>query len=91
MFIIEGFEKVRETIETNKERKRNKKKKISNNRVLEIGNICPPLKLMRMVTNLKVISNNENIVFATGKGQHKSEIQKLCESLLEKGERLLKY
>jgi len=90
MFIIEGSEKVKENIETNKERKRNKKKKISNNRVLKIDNICP-LKLMRLYTNLKVISDTENIVFATGKGQRKLEIQKLCESLLEKGERLLKY
>jgi len=90
MFIIEGSDKVKETIVTNKERKRNNKKKIPNNRILKIDNICP-LKLMRLYTNLKTICKNENIVFVTGKGQHKLEIQKLSESLLEKGERLLKY
>ena len=90
MFIIEGSEKVKETIKTNKERKRNKKKKISNNRILKIDNICP-LKLMRLYSNLMAISTNENIVFSTGKGQRKPDIQRLCESLMEKGERLLKY
>jgi transposase len=90
MFIIEGSDKVKETIATNKERKRNNKKKIPNNKILKIDNICP-LKLMRLYTNLKTICENENIVFVTGKGQRKLEIQKLSELLLEKGERLLKY
>ncbi len=90
MFIVEGADKVKETIEKNKERKRNKKKKISNNRVLKIDNMCP-LKLMKLHSNLKAISSNENIEFSTGKGQRKPEIQKICELLVEKGERLLKY
>jgi hypothetical protein len=90
IFIVEGADKVKDTIEKNKVRKRNKKKKISNNKVLKIDNICP-LKLMRLHSNLKAISINENIVFSSGKGQRKPEIQKLCELFVEKGERLLKY
>ncbi len=90
MFVVEGCEKVKGTIQINKERKRNKKKKIFNNHILKIDNICP-LKLMRLYINLKEISKQEEITFVSGKGQHKSEIQKLCELLLDKGERLLKY
>lgn len=90
MFIVEGTDKVRETIFKNNERKRNNKKKIPNNAIVKIDNICP-LKMMRMYSNLQAISNNENIVFSCGRGQKKPKIQKICESLIEKGERLLKY
>jgi len=90
MFIVEGTDKVRDTICKNNERKRNHKKKISNNGIVKIDNICP-MKLMRMHSNLQVIRNNENIVFSNGRGQKKPRIQKICESLIENGERLLKY
>jgi transposase len=90
MFIVEGTDKVRDTISKNIERKRNNKKKISNNGIVKIDNICP-IKLMRMHSNLQVIRNHENIVFSNGSGQKKPVIQKICELLMEKGERLLKY
>lgn len=90
MFIVEGTDKLRETIFKNSERKRNNKKKISNNGIVKIDNICP-MKLMRMHSNLQVIANHENIVFSKGSGQKKPTIQKLCDLLMDKGERLLKY
>ncbi len=90
MFVIEGSDKVKKNIAINKERKRNKKKKIFNNHILKIDNINP-LKIMNLYINLKKISEQEGIIFVSGKGQRKSEHQKLCESLLDKGERLLKY
>lgn len=90
MFIVEGTDKVRDVICKNNERKRNNKKKISNNGIVRIDNICP-MKLMRMHSNLQMIRNNENIVFSNGRGQKKPKLQKICESLIEKGEKLLKY
>ncbi len=42
MFVINGIDKVREIIKKNRERKINNKKKISNNRILEIDNMSPP-------------------------------------------------
>lgn len=90
MFIVEGSEKVRERIQKNKERKRNRKKKISNNGLVKIDNMCP-LKLLSMYKNLLMISDEENIVFSKGRGQRKPQIQKICEALEECGERLLKY
>lgn len=90
MFIVEGSEKVRERIQKNKIRKINQQKKISNNSLVKIDNMCP-LKLMSMHKTLIMISNEENIVFSKGRGQSKPKIQKLCELLLECGKRLLKY
>jgi len=90
IFIVEGTDKIRETIRKNNDRKRNHKKKISNNGIVKIDNICP-IKMMGMYLNLQMISKQENIVFSTGRGQKKPKIQKVCEALVENGERLLKY
>ncbi len=90
MFIIEGMEKVREVIEKNRARKMNKKKKVSNNTIIEIDNMSP-LELLKMQVTLKQIADGEGIVFVTGKGQKKHEIQRLYEKADELGMRLLKY
>lgn len=90
MFIIEGEEKVRKTIEQNKVRKRNKSKKISNNRVLEIDHISP-LDILRTAITLKDIAREEDIIFVYQKGHRKSKLQKLCEQFENHAERLLKY
>jgi hypothetical protein len=90
MFIIEGMDKVREVIEKNRARKVNKKKKTSNNIVIEIDN-ASPLELLKLQVNLKRIADCEGIVFVTGKGQRKHELQKLYEGLEELGQTLLKY
>jgi len=90
MFIVEGSDKVREKIQKNNERKRNNKKKIANNGLIKIDNMCP-LKLLSMHKNLLTICTEENIVLSKGRGQRKPQIQKIYESLEECGERLLKY
>jgi len=90
MFIVEGSDKIREKIQKNKARKRNNKKKIANNGLVKIDNICP-LKLLSMHKLLLMISDEENLVFSKGRGQRKPQIQKICESLEECGKRLLKY
>lgn len=90
MFIIEGMDKVEEVIAKNRERKINNKKKISNNRIIEIDNISP-LKLLDLQDKLLKIMEGENILFKNGKGQKKSEIQKLYDEINTLGERLLKY
>ena len=90
MFLIEGMDKVREVIEKNKERKLNKKEKISNNRIIEINNICP-IKLLKLQENLSKISREENIIFVHGQGRKKSELQKIYELIEASGKRLMKY
>jgi len=89
MFVIEGMEKVREVIEWNRRRKSNKKKR-PNNSIIEIDNICP-IKFLKLQANLNRIANGERILFVHGKGQRKSEIQKLYEEIEACGEQLLKY
>lgn len=90
MFIIQGMDKVKEVIEKNRKRKISKKKKLSNNSIIEIDNISP-IKLLNLQTNLTKIAKGEEILFVAGKGQRKSEIQKLYEEIEASGERLLKY
>ncbi|WP_246543218.1 IS1182 family transposase [Fusibacter paucivorans] len=90
MFIIEGIEKVRKVIEKNRTRKVNKKKKLSNNTIIEIDNMSP-LELLKMQVHLKTIAEGEKIYFTCGKGKRKPEIQKLYEQLDVLGERLMKY
>lgn len=90
MFAIEGMDKVRETIEKNRQRKLTKHKKLSNNRRIEINN-CSPLELLKLQENLLKIAEGEGIIFASGKGQRKSQLQKLYEELEECGRRLLQY
>lgn len=90
MFVIEGMDKVREIIKKNRERKINAKKKISNNTILEIDNISP-LELLKLQVNLTKIATGEGVNFVSGKGQKKTEIQKLHEEIEECGRRLLKY
>ena len=90
MFVIEGMNKVRETIEKNRQRKLTKHKKLSNNRRIEINN-CSPLELLKLQENLLKIAEGEGITFASGKGQRKSQLQKLYEELEECGRRLMQY
>ena len=90
MFVIEGMDKVREIIEKNRQRKLTKHKKLSNNKRIEINN-CSPLELLKLQENLLKIANGEKITFVTGKGQHKSQLQKLYEELEVCGQRLMQY
>ncbi len=90
MFIIDGIDKVKEVIEKNRKRKLTKYKKLSNNSIIEIGNISP-LELLKLQTNLKLIAENENIEFNYGKGQKRLKLQKLYEDIEEASKRLLKY
>lgn len=90
MFIIEGMDKVKDTIKKNRDRKRTQRKKLSNNSVIEIDNMSP-LKLLKLQVNLTTITNGEGLVFVDGKGQKKSELQKLYEELEACGRRLMKY
>jgi hypothetical protein len=90
MFVIEGMDRVREVIQKNRERKKSNQKKISNNTILEIDNISP-LELLKLQTNLMKVAKGEELSFVTGKGQQKSEIQKLYEEIEKCGNRLLKY
>ncbi|MEA3423387.1 MAG: transposase [Bacillota bacterium] len=90
MFFVEGQEKVKEVIKNNRERKLNNKKKISNNTLLEIDSISP-IDMLKTASILSDIAKEEGIIFVNKKGNKKSELQKLYESFLEKGERLLKY
>ena len=78
MFVIEGMEKVRKVIEKNRKRKITKHKKIPNNTIIEIDN-CSPLEILNLQRNLMRIAEGEGIVFVSGKGKHKPEIQKLYE------------
>lgn len=90
MFVIEGIEKVREVIKKNKERKLNKKKKISNNKIIKIANICP-LKLLQLQKNLTKIVKGENIVFVAGRGQKKTKLQRIYEEVEKSAKKLMKY
>ena len=90
MFIIEGMDKVREVIEKNRQRKLTKRKKLSNNRVIEIDN-CSPLELLKLQKNLSMIADGEGIEFVYGKGKKKSEIQQLYEELENCGQKLMEY
>ena len=78
MFVIEGIEKVRDVIEKN--RKRTKHKKLSNNTIIEIDN-CSPLEIVKLQKNLLQIVEQEQIEFVYGKGKRKPEIQQLYEEL----------
>ena len=90
MFVIEGMDKVRKTIEENRKRKLTKHKKIPNNTLIEIDN-CSPLEILKLQMNLVRIAQGEGIGFVSGKGKHKPEIQKLYEGLEECGSRLMGY
>jgi len=90
MFVIEGMDKVREVIEKNRQGKMNHKKKISNNRLIEIDEISP-LKMLTLQKKLLDIAKDEGIIFETGKGKRKTELQKIYEELDILGKRLLKY
>lgn len=90
MFVIEGMDKVRAVIEKNRARKLTKHKKLSNNTRIEIDH-CSPLELLQLQVHLTKIAKSEGIVFTTGKGKRKCELQQLHEDLEACGKRLLKY
>ena len=90
MFVIDGMDKVRDTIEKNRQRKLAKHKKISNNSIIEIDN-CSPLDMLKLQKTIKTIAGGEGIEFVYGKGQRRSKLQRLYEEIEVCGERLLKY
>lgn len=90
MFVVDGMDKVREIIENNRERKLNHKKKLSNNKIIEIDEISP-LKMLELQKTLLLIARDEGIIFEDGKGKRKSELQKIYHELELLGNRLLKY
>ena len=65
-------------------------KKLSNNSVIEIDS-CSPLELLKLQMRLKEIAEQENIMFVSGKGKKKPEIQLLYEELENCGKRLMEY
>lgn len=89
MFIIKGMDKVRKVIQKNRERKLTKHKKLSNNSIIEIDN-CSPLEILKLQENLKQIAEKENIIFTSGKGKKKHQIQQLYEELENCGNHLKK-
>lgn len=90
MFVVDGMDKVREIIENNRERKLNHKKKLSNNKIIEIDEISP-LKMLELQKTLLLIARDEGIIFEDGKGKRKSKLQKIYHELELLGNRLLKY
>ncbi len=90
MFIVESEDKVRKTIEENRIRKRNKKKKISNNKILEIDHVSP-IDMMKTAIILSDIARDEDITFKHQKGCKKSELQKIYERFEDCANRLMKY
>ncbi len=90
MFVIEGMDKVRDVIKKNRERKRAKHKKLSNNTVIEIDN-CSPLEILKLQKNLIRIADGEQTGFVYGKGKRKPELQQLYEELEHCGNRLMGY
>ena len=90
MFVVEGIDKVKDIIAKNRKRKSLNLEKLSNNSIIEIGNISP-LKLIELQANLSRIADAEKIIFVHGKRNKKSELQKLYEAIEEASTRLLKY
>ena len=90
MFVMEGMDKVREVIRKNRERKLTKHKKLSNNSIIEIDS-CSPLELLKLQIRLKEIAEQENIIFVSGKGKKRPELQRLYEELEDCGKRLMEY
>ncbi|WP_066495593.1 hypothetical protein [Abyssisolibacter fermentans] len=60
MFGIKGISKVKKIIEGNRQRKIAKRKKLSNNSIIEIDNISP-IRLLKLQVNLTKIAKEENI------------------------------
>ena len=52
---------------------------------------CSPLELLKLQTRLKQIAEEENILFVSGKGKKKPEIQQIYEELEHCGNRLMEY
>ena len=90
MFVIEGMDRVRDVIEKNRKRKLTKHKKLSNNTIIEIDN-CSPHELLKLQENLTKVATGEGIIFTSGKGQKRAELQRLYEEIESCGERLMKY
>ncbi len=90
MFVIQGMDSIREVIEKNRNRKLKKHKKLPNNTMIEITD-CSPIELLQLQVHLTKIAKGEGILFTTGKGKTKPEIQKLYEEIEACGRRLLKY
>lgn len=90
MFIIEGTERVKKIILENKQRKKINQKKLSNNIVLKIENIGPQT-VSKIKQILLKLSEEEGISFSHGKGERKTELQKLYDEFTRYGLRLLDY
>ena len=74
----------------NRKRQLTKHKKLSNNQIIEIDN-CSPLEMLKLQKDLMIIAEGEGIVFVSGKGKRKSEVQQLYEELESCGKRLMSY
>ena len=90
MFVIGGIDRVRNIIEKNRKRKLTKHKKIPNNIQIEIDG-CSPKEVLKLQENLVHIAKEENILFETGKGKKKPEIQRLYEALEKCQQQLMNY
>lgn len=90
MIVIEGIDRVKEVIEKNRQRKINKKKKISNNTIIEIDS-CSPIDLLKTANLLKRIALDQSIEFVYGKGKKKTKLQRLYDEILENSEKLMTY
>ena len=84
------MDKVCDVIQRNRQHKLTKHKKLSNNTIIEIDS-CSPLELLQLQVNLTRIASGEGILFKSGKGKKKSQLQQLHEELEACGNRLLKY
>ena len=90
MFIVEGADKVKKVVLENKKRKRVNKKKLPHNIHLEIDNIGPQ-SIVKIKAILEKLAHKEAIEFKYGKGQRKSELQRIYEAFHKYGSRLEKY
>lgn len=87
MFIVEGADKVKKVVLENKKRKRVNKKKLPHNIHLEIDNIGPQ-SIVKIKAILEKLAHKEAIEFKYGKGQRKSELQRIYEAFHKYGSRL---
>ena len=87
---IDGMEKVKETIQKNRQRKMDKKRKLSNNKLLIIDNM-DIYSLKQIKQGLMVIADGESISLLSGKGHKKSQLLRLYHNTQRYVERLERY
>ena len=90
MFYVEGSELAKEIIEKNRKRKKEDKKKLSNNVIIKINNIGP-CTMIRILETLDLIIKNEDISREYGRGKKKEMAVKLYGDIYRYGLRLMDY